>query len=183
MGHIDDRALNSLTMPLAEEDPFVALQSSPAKLRQEPVATPSQYAQPMVAEFAGFDLQDQPLVKLQTRVAMEVVPARTTVALRSEQIGQQALVVCEDGDVYKPIVIGLLQSPHRTAEDIPQRARLTIQADDERYVITAEREIVLKCGEASITLTRAGKVLIKGNYILSRSAGHNRIKGAAVDIN
>jgi hypothetical protein len=50
-------------------------------------------------------------------------------------------------------------------------------------VIEAEREIILKCGEASITLTRAGKVIIRGNYILSRSTGYNKIKGAAIDIN
>jgi hypothetical protein len=41
----------------------------------------------------------------------------------------------------------------------------------------------LRCGESSIVLTRAGKVLIKGNYVLSRSRGANRIKGAYVDIN
>ena len=42
---------------------------------------------------------------------------------------------------------------------------------------------MLRCGDASITLTRAGKVLIKENYVLSRSRGCNKIKGAAVDIN
>jgi len=42
---------------------------------------------------------------------------------------------------------------------------------------------VLRCGDASITLTRAGKVVIQGNYILSRSSGYNKIKGAAIDIN
>jgi uncharacterized protein (DUF2345 family) len=55
--------------------------------------------------------------------------------------------------------------------------------DDQRIVLSAEREITLQCGEASITLTRAGKVLIKGTYVLSRSSGYNKIKGAAVDIN
>ena len=50
-------------------------------------------------------------------------------------------------------------------------------------LLTAGREIVLRCGEASITLTRAGKVLIRGTYILTRSSGANRIKGAAVEIN
>ena len=47
----------------------------------------------------------------------------------------------------------------------------------------AEREIVLRCGDSSITLTRAGKVIIKGKYILNRSSGYNKIKGAAVEIN
>ena len=50
-------------------------------------------------------------------------------------------------------------------------------------MLRAEREIVLECGDASITLTRAGKVLIRGHYILSRASGYNRIKGAAIDIN
>ena len=45
------------------------------------------------------------------------------------------------------------------------------------------RQDAARCGDASITLTRAGKVIIKGNYILSRSSGYNKIKGAAVDIN
>jgi uncharacterized protein (DUF2345 family) len=60
---------------------------------------------------------------------------------------------------------------------------LSVQADGERLVIAAEQEIVLRCGAASVTLTRAGKVLIKGAYVLSSSTGYNKIKGAAVDIN
>ena len=50
-------------------------------------------------------------------------------------------------------------------------------------MLTAEREIVLKCGKASITLTRAGKVIIRGAYVLSRSSGVNRIVGGSVQIN
>jgi hypothetical protein len=50
-------------------------------------------------------------------------------------------------------------------------------------VLTAENEIVLRCGEASITLTRAGKILLRGSYLLSRSSGVNRIKGGSVQIN
>ena len=50
-------------------------------------------------------------------------------------------------------------------------------------MIEADREVVLRCGDASITLTRAGKVIIKGSYILSRSSGYNKIKGAAIDLN
>ena len=55
--------------------------------------------------------------------------------------------------------------------------------DGDRHVIEADREVVLRCGDASITLTRAGKVIIKGSYILSRSTGYHKIKGAAIDLN
>ncbi len=56
-------------------------------------------------------------------------------------------------------------------------------ADGERVTVTAEREIEFRCGKASITLTRAGKVIIRGAYLLSRSSGVNRIKGGSVQIN
>jgi len=50
-------------------------------------------------------------------------------------------------------------------------------------VLKAKQEIVLECGRASITLTSAGKVLIRGAYLSSRSSGVHRIKGASVEIN
>jgi len=46
--------------------------------------------------------------------------------------------------------------------------------DGQRLELTAERDIVLRCGAASITLTREGKILIEGTYLLSRSRGVNR---------
>ncbi len=82
----------------------------------------------------------------------------------------------ERGDPHRPIIMGLLQPPS---------ARPAVQAetDGEKLVFSADKEIVLRCGEASITLTRAGKVLIRGAYLLSRSSGVNRIKGGSVQIN
>jgi len=55
-----------------------------------------------------------------------------------------------------------------------------VRVDGERVVFDAKKEIVLRCGKASITLTRAGKVLIRGAYLLNRSSGVNRIKGGSV---
>jgi hypothetical protein len=49
--------------------------------------------------------------------------------------------------------------------------------------VHAKEQVVLKCGKASITLTKAGKVLIQGSYVLSRSSGINRVKGGSVQIN
>jgi hypothetical protein len=60
---------------------------------------------------------------------------------------------------------------------------LTVAVDGKRIVLSAFEEIVLRCGEASITLTRSGKILIRGEYVSTHSAGVNRIKGATVEIN
>jgi hypothetical protein len=54
---------------------------------------------------------------------------------------------------------------------------------EERLTFTAAREIVLQCGRASIVLTRAGKVLVRGAYVSLRSSGMQRITGASVQIN
>jgi hypothetical protein len=95
----------------------------------------------------------------------------------------------ERGDPRSAIILGLLMRPYEyqteadDPEPAPARPVFEVQRDREQLVLTAEREIVLRCGEASIILTRAGKVLIRGTYLLSRSSGINRIKGGSVQIN
>lgn len=140
---------------------------------------------PTVAMLVGFDLDDRPVIAYKSTLAGERIAARTTIALARSQVGCPVVVMCEDADPRLPIVMGVIESATsrgRTTASA-QSGATVIQADGERYVVTAEREIVLRCGEASITLTRAGKVIIKGTYVLSRSSGYNKIKGAAVDIN
>jgi hypothetical protein len=49
--------------------------------------------------------------------------------------------------------------------------------------VTAGSQLVLRCGKASITLTAAGKVLIEGAYVSSRSSGALRLKGGSIQLN
>jgi hypothetical protein len=160
-----------------ETDEVTALLGRPA------AAAPAAALPPAVtARLHGFGLDERPLVAGVPGLPGEIVAARTAVPLRRTQIGAAVALVFENGDARLPIILGVLQDGPAASEDAPTQ-QVTIQADDERFVVSAEREIVLQCGEASITLTRAGKVLIKGTYVLSRSSGYNKIKGAAVDIN
>jgi hypothetical protein len=55
--------------------------------------------------------------------------------------------------------------------------------DGDRVVFEAKREVVLECGEPSLTLSRDGKVLIRGAYEETHSKVPNRIKGGSVKIN
>jgi hypothetical protein len=50
-------------------------------------------------------------------------------------------------------------------------------------IVGAKEQLVLRCGKASITLTKAGKVLIQGAYVSNRSSGVLRLKGGSVNIN
>ncbi|MGZ8942695.1 MAG: DUF6484 domain-containing protein [Methylobacter sp.] len=110
----------------------------------------------------------------------EGLPAQSIVVLSPDNIGKSILLAFEGANPERPIVIGLMIEPETNKAGMMP---VDLKLDDERILLTAEREIVLRCGESSITLTRAGKVLIKGAYVLSRSSGYNKIKGAAVDIN
>jgi hypothetical protein len=130
----------------------------------------------------GFDLKDAPVLGGFARSPGELIVARSAVPLRHDQVGATVLVLHEEGDWARPIVVGVLQGDAQDALPV-MAARFDVLADGERLTLSAEREIVLRCGEASITLTRGGKVVIKGSYVLSRSTGYNKIKGAAVDIN
>jgi hypothetical protein len=55
--------------------------------------------------------------------------------------------------------------------------------DGKRIVISAQNEIVLKCGMSSLVLRRDVKVVIKGKRLVSRAKETNRIRGGAVHIN
>ena len=108
--------------------------------------------------------------------------ALSTQALRSEHIGMRAIVAFERGQPSRPVVLGVLSGVVK-GPDCDGSDRLQLTADDERIVLCARSQIVFRCGKASITLTAAGKVLIEGAYVSSKSSGVNRLKGGAVQIN
>jgi hypothetical protein len=58
-----------------------------------------------------------------------------------------------------------------------------VVVDNKRIEIEGQDEVVLRCGKASITLRRNGRVVLRGTYVESRSSGTNRIKGGSVLIN
>ncbi|MEM7257888.1 MAG: DUF6484 domain-containing protein [Pseudomonadota bacterium] len=142
-----------------------------------------------------------PLVAFSANPSDAPLEARATIALGPADIGRDVALLFEEGNVKKPLIIGLMHSPKEHAvpvsEDTEQQQQTDIAdglwtpddrqtqviIDGEAVRLTAKREMILKCGKASITLTSAGKVIIRGKYISTRSSGVNRIKGGSVQIN
>lgn len=108
--------------------------------------------------------------------------ARSTVELRGAHVGRSVVLVFERADVTRPVVLGVVRGDEGWPFD---RAppQVDVDADGRRLAVTAEEEIVLRCGKASITLGKDGKVAIEGSYIVSRSSGVNRIKGGSIQLN
>ncbi|MEP6935335.1 MAG: DUF6484 domain-containing protein [Nitrospirota bacterium] len=142
----------------------------------------------VIGKLVDLTRNGEPLVHFASNHSGSPLRAKTTVALSRETLGEEVLLVFEAANVLQPIVIGVVQSPTMPDEKSQRKPRQQfsgpiVECDGERVMLSAEKEIVLRCGEASITLTRAGKILIKGTYVLSRSSGVNRIKGGSVQIN
>jgi archaeosine-15-forming tRNA-guanine transglycosylase len=55
--------------------------------------------------------------------------------------------------------------------------------DGEKLFLKAKKEIEIRCGKSALILKADGKVVIKGEQIISRARKVNKIKGAAVKIN
>jgi hypothetical protein len=179
MGKLDD-PFRPLAIETTLADDFAALQERDIL---GDVAAPSSNGA-TIGRMVGFDLLDQPLVGDLPQCPGLVVVARSTIALRRSMAGAGVVVLFDGGDVQRPIIVGAIrQRPVEDDKPAPLANVVAVEVDSDRRVLTAEREIVLRCGDASITLTRAGKVVIQGTYILSRSTGYNKIKGAAIDIN
>jgi hypothetical protein len=144
----------------------------------------------IVGTLAGINDAGEPLVRHPLDPSGRVTLARTTVPITSEAVDRQVVIAFESGDIRKPIVLGVLrrpdgQDPFESRVTPPAVSRPVVQAtlDGEQLVLTAQNELVLRCGKASLTLTRAGKILLRGTYLLSRSSGVNRVKGGSVQIN
>lgn len=136
----------------------------------------------LIGTLTGWSHAGVPLVDFPGNPARAPVEARTTVALQQDASGREVALLFEGGDPSRPICVGLLRETGTTL-DVPLGGAVDARLDGERLVLSADKEIVLRCGKATIVLTRDGKVLLRGAYLLSRSSGVNRIKGGSVQIN
>jgi hypothetical protein len=121
------------------------------------------------------------------------IPARLTSSAKEKLqhalcVGREVLLMFVDNDPECPVIIdtmcpvsGAFDAESGTGFD--ERLSEEVTIDRRRIVFEAEEEIVLRCGNASITLSKTGKVYIKGSYLVSRSSGTNSIKGSSVRIN
>lgn len=157
----------------------------------------------VLATLSGFDDNGRPLVQYAIAGAT-AVPAITTQALQHGHIGRQVALLFVNQDTQQPIIIGLIKSQlddlldslavGEIEADINTDSRAgdgqpampieqSVTVDGGKLTLEGKDEIVLKCGDSSITLTKSGKVLIRGKYLLNRSSGVNRIMGGSVQVN
>lgn len=146
------------------------------------------------------DGQGQPLVDFPENKTAQPLMAMSTLGLTQAHINRQVALLFANGDLHRPVIMGMIHSPlddmlenfdqtqiaGSETRQVELESDLNVDdvlIDGKKIVFEAKEEIVLKCGESSITLTKAGKVLIRGKYLLNRSTGVNRIMGGSVQVN
>lgn len=135
---------------------------------------------PVIGLLIGIKADATPLVLLPGNVVAHA--ARSVVDLKRNHIACQVVVIFEDNDWQQPIVMGVIRDqPRRLASDAS--GRIDVDLDGERMIVSARRELVLRCGAASITLDHHGRITVRGTQIVSHASGVNRIRGGSVELN
>jgi hypothetical protein len=157
------------------------LTATPPRTRAPVAQSAARQLTPVIGTLVGF--REDPRAPLVAFTGQSTpVAARTLIALDAVNLNAAVVLVFERGDVTQPIILGCLQSSAR-ASDTTHVDAVEINADGERLVVTARQQVVLRCGNASITLNKDGKIVVKGTSVVTHADGVNRIRGGSVQIN
>lgn len=114
---------------------------------------------------------------------------RTTAAAPPEFKPGDSVLYAVNAASNEAFVLGLVEpylpKADRLADQLNKtgRAPSTTTVEDEVVRIKAGKGLVIECGQGTIIITQDGKIQVKGNEILSRARGMNKIKGAGIDLN
>lgn len=150
----------------------------------------------IIGTLVGLNDNGQALVDFAQNPASEPLAAMSTTAVTQHQVTRQVALLFNQGDLKQPIIMGLIHSPLQAMlesfgqQNVTEKIELAgdlniddVKVEGNKVTFEAQEEMVFKCGESSITLTKAGKILIRGKYLLNRSSGVNRIMGGSVQVN
>lgn len=165
----------------------------------------------VIGSIVDFDTQGRPRVDFNENPESEPLVALTTLSLNQNHTSRQVALLFNQGDFRQPVIMGLIHNPldellenfeltptiadtespapEQGAQDMRISTKIArddenqVYVDGERVSIEGAEEVTFKCGKASITLTKSGKIMIRGTYLLNRSTGVNRILGGSVQVN
>jgi len=136
----------------------------------------------VIGRLVAFVDPTAPLVTFPGQLGSAAIRARLAADVDERHIGDEMVLQFENGDPCKPVVLARIRRSRAWPADATSPT-IQVEADGQRLSVEASEQITLRCGQASITLTKHGKVLIKGTYVLTQSTGVNRIKGGSVQVN
>lgn len=136
-----------------------------------------------LGRLVDFNNDKQPVVEILNGQRTETHIARSCVKLSAVQLGAEVVLVLTAQN--EPIITGVIDAEpvDIQAEENPLLSANLMRVDGRIVDLKATERISLQCGDAKITLTKDGKITIKGKYLLSRAKKANRIQGGSVELN
>lgn len=136
----------------------------------------------VIGEVISLDACEQPIVRFGIGRGQGGLIAGSLIPIDVNLVGKKVALQFMNGDPMRPIILGPIV--HGLSEGVQsEQAMQSVQVDDGEITFAAERRLVLRCGDGSITLTREGKIIIRGSYVSNRSSGMLRLRGGTVSIN
>jgi len=173
---------DSAHQTISGQEMLHAVLSKPSQTRKHELPGNSRISGIVIGRLSEIDENGQPRVHYDGMAPDESLAALSTERLTDQDLGCEVALSFVEGNPAHPLILGLIQNPE-LQEQSGREKEVNVHLDGEKLTLTADREITLKCGKSSITLTRAGKIIIKGAYLSNYSTGVNRIKGGSVQIN
>lgn len=103
--------------------------------------------------------------------------------VRSARLGRRALVLRAAGEPPRYVLAGFVRERVSARARDAREPQVEASVDGETVTVAGRRKVEISCGKSRIVLHADGRVEISGSYLLTRSRGPLKIKGAVVDIN
>lgn len=162
------------------------LLSRPAATIQETAIVADAFTGALAGHLAGFDEQGCILFQedgTQAPYTVEIgLPLSDEEVAAAARAKLRALVIKPDNQPSQPVLVALLRE-RLSAEARDKTATETTHINGQAVEIDAQQSLELSCGRARITLHADGRIELNGDYLLSRSRGPIKLKGATIDIN
>ena len=155
--------------------------------RPEVVALPFEAAKPspryeaVIGTVVEAEPGREPVVELDAGGVVVRRAALATVPIDRSAIGHPVVLMFVGGDLDRPVITGRVE-PGRAS---PRKATRTstLVLDGRELVFDADSSLTLRCGRSSITLTRDGRIVLRGTHVVSHASGVNRIRGGTIKLN
>jgi len=157
----------------------------------------------LVGKVVSINDHGNPMIAYDEATQILPIEALTTVPLDAASIGKDVAISFAQNQGGIPIVMGVIR---RILDDVISQqveaiassevvqaatnnplntevAKPEIIVDGNKLELSAADEITLRCGKSSITLNKNGKILIKGEHMLNRTAGSYKIKSGSIQLN
>jgi hypothetical protein len=119
----------------------------------------------------------------------EAVPVSIGVQMSDDElahaawVGRRALAVRTMDLAPGHVLIALVRERVSAAARDAIGSGINVKVDGEEVRLTARKQIEFRCGKARLLLRQDGRIELSGTYLLSRSRGPVKIKGATIALN